>query len=126
MCERTIVSDEIIETQNEYFAIEKRIEEMIVYLNIMVRHFPKTEKYILAGRVRDLGYEIYELAITVNKRFYKKTTVSELNVKHESLRRMVHLAYKLGYIDSQKFRVAQKHISEVGKMLGAWIKTIVQ
>ncbi len=117
----------IIETEdNEYHLIEKKIEEMIAYLHIMVKQFPKEEKYILAGRVRELAYEIYELAITVNKRYFKKTTISEMNVKHQLLRRMVHLAYKLKYIDNQKFRVAQLHIDEVGRMLGNWIKTVKQ
>lgn len=119
-----ITSDE--KQQGEYYEIEKKIEEMIMYLHVMVRHFPKEEKFVLAERIRNLGYEIYELAITVNKRFYKKTTISEMNVKHELLRRMVHLAYKLRYIDNQKFRVSQQHINDVGKMLGHWIKLVTQ
>jgi hypothetical protein len=88
----------------------------------MVAQFPKHEKYLLANKVRELGYDIFEAAVTVNKRFHKKTTLSELNVKHEILRQFVNLAFELKYIDAQKHRVSQLKIDEVGKLIGAWIK----
>ena len=121
MCERTIVSD-LYPDGGEYAAIEKKIEDMIAYIHIVLRQFPKEEKYVLSARIRCYCYDIYELAIMTNKKIHKKTTVTEFNIKHELLRRMIHIAYKLRYIDVHKFRVAQKHISEVGRMLGAWIK----
>ena len=63
----------------------------------MVMQFPKHEKYLLANKIREMGYEIFEAAITINKRFHKKTTISELNVKHEVLRQFVNLAFELKY-----------------------------
>lgn len=105
-----------------HLLIEKKIRDMIVYNHIMTAQFPKHEKYLLANKIRELGYEIFEAAITVNKRFHKKTTFSELNVKHEVLRQFVNLAFELKYIDAQKHRVSQLKIDEVGKLIGAWIK----
>lgn len=84
--------------------------------------FPKYEKYLLANKIRETGYEIFEAAVTVNKRFHKKTTMTEMNVKHELLRQYVNLAFELKYIDLQKHRTSQSKIDEVGKMIGAWIK----
>ena len=110
----------------EHLLIVKKIRDMILYNHIMVQQFPKHEKYLLANEVRRLGYEIFESAITVNKRFHKKTTISELNVKHEVLRQFVNLAFELKYIDSQKHRVSQLKIDEVGKLIGAWIKDELQ
>jgi len=107
----------------EYLLIVKKIKDMIIYNNIMLKQFPKHEKYLLANKIRETGYEIFESAVTINKKFYKKTTFSDLNVKHELLRQFVNLAFELQYIDSQKHRVSQTHIDEVGKMIGSWIKT---
>jgi len=106
----------------EYHLIVKKIRDMMVYNNIMLKQFPKHEKYLLANKIRETGYEIFESAITINKKFYKKTTFSDLNIKHELLRQFVNLAAELKYIDLQKHRVSQTHIDEVGKMIGAWIK----
>ncbi|MGK9367513.1 diversity-generating retroelement protein Avd [Melioribacter sp. Ez-97] len=107
---------------SEYLLIVKKIKDMIVYNNIMLKQFPKHEKYLLANKIREIGYEIYEFAITINKKFHKKTTFTNLNIKHELLRQLINLAYELKYIDSQKHRVSQLHIDEVGRMIGAWIK----
>lgn len=95
---------------------------MIVYNHIMLKQFPKEEKFLLANKIRELGYDIYTFAITVNKRFHKKTSLTEMNINHELLRQLVNLAYELKYIGHQKHRVSQLKISEVGKMIGAWIK----
>lgn len=106
----------------EYLLIVKKIRELITYNNIMLKRFPKHEKYLLANKIRELGYDIFEAAITINKKFHKKTTFSELNIKHELIRQFVNLAFELQYIDTQKHRVSQTKIDEVGKMIGAWIK----
>lgn len=110
------------EPVGEYYLIVKKIREMIKYNHIMLRQFPKEEKYLLANKIRGLGYDIFECAITVNKKFHKKTTLSEMNVNHELLRQLINLAYELKYIDHQKHRVSQLNVDEVGKMIGAWIK----
>ena len=36
---------------------------------------------------------------------------------------MINLAFELQYIDAKKHRVSQLKVDEVGKMLGAWIKS---
>lgn len=106
----------------EYLQIVKKIKDMIVYNNTMLRQFPKYEKYLLANKIREIQYNIFEAAITVNKRFYKKTTFTEMNVKHEVLRQLINLAFELKYIDSKKHRISQTLVDEIGKMIGAWIK----
>lgn len=90
----------------------------------MVLKFPKNEKFLLANKIRELGYEIFELAVICNKRVHKKTTVTDLNIKHEVLRQLVNLAFELKYIDLQKHKTASLKIDEVGKMIGAWVTTI--
>jgi len=101
----------------------KQVREMIKYLNIMLIKFPKHEKFLLAGKIRELGYTIFESVIALDKKIHKKTTLTEMNLAHELLRQLVNLAYELKYIDSQKHRVAQKHIDTVGKYIGYWIRT---
>ena len=95
---------------------------MIVYNNVMLKQFPKHEKYLLANKIRDIGYTLLEITIAINKKFHKKTDLTLFNVKHECLRQLVNLAFELQYIDSRKHRTASVKIDEVGRMLGAWIK----
>jgi hypothetical protein len=109
---------------SEYLLIEKKIRDMIVYNNIMLKQFPKHEKYVLAAKIREIGYDLLELAIAANKKYIKKTTFSEFDVRHESIRQLINVAFELQYIDSKKHRISQLKVDEVGRMLGSWIKSM--
>lgn len=51
--------------------------ELVKLLNIYLNHFPKFEKYALANRMRNTAYEIYDLIVEGEKRYYKKTTLTK-------------------------------------------------
>jgi putative ribosome biogenesis GTPase RsgA len=113
------VSGEI--KDDEYFLIEKKISELIDYILIMTTQFPKMEKFRLANKLIELSYDLLEITITINKNYYK-SSLPKLDVKHELLRQLINLSFNKKYIDSQKFRVSQLKLDEIGKMIGAWIK----
>lgn len=111
--------------ENRYFLIEKKIKDLISYINIYSKHLPKHEKYVLGEKLRRLSYEILELAITVNKKVFKKTDLTQLNIKHEILRQLVEVSYDLGYVDRvQRYHHLSLLIDELGKMIGSWIKKL--
>ncbi|MCT7489134.1 diversity-generating retroelement protein Avd [Aliarcobacter cryaerophilus] len=111
--------------ENRYFLIEKKIKDLISYINIYSKHLPKHEKYVLGEKLRRLSYEILELAITVNKKVFKKTDLTQLNIKHEILRQLVEVSYDLGYVDKvQRYHHLSLLIDELGKMIGSWIKKL--
>ena len=56
----------------EYKLIEKKIRDMIIYNNQMVVKFPKHEKFLMANKIRELGYSVLELCIVCNKKVHKK------------------------------------------------------
>jgi len=83
-------------TKGEVVFYRKYIE-LVKLLNIYLNHFPKFEKYALANRIRNTAYELYDLIIEGEKKYYKKTTLTKLDVIHEQLRMQLFLAYELGY-----------------------------
>lgn len=109
--------------KTENVLILKKIRDMIKYNKIMLRQFPKEEKYSLALDIRNAMNLILRLAITINKKLYKKTTFSELNIEHEVLRQFIYLAYESRYIDSKKLKVSMEKTDEVGRLIGYWIKS---
>lgn len=107
-------------------------------LNIYLNHFPKAERYALAGRIRNTAYEMYDLITEGQKRYLKKTTLTNLDITHERLRMQIYLAYELGYFrfkdgraaDSQqnpqaleqhRFTTLGNMVDELGRMIGGWI-----
>lgn len=105
-------------------------------MNIYLNHFPKFEKYALAQQIRQCMYEVYALTVEGQKRYRKKTTLTNLDIRHEQLRMLVNLANSLGYFQfkdgreadqapkkmaAHRFLAISKLIDELGRMIGGWI-----
>lgn len=117
--------------------LNRKFLEFIKLLNIYLNHFPKHEKYALSNRMRNTAYEIYDFITESQKRYYKKTTLTNLDIVHEKLRMQIYLAYELGYfsfkdnkkteksseqLEGHRFTAISKLNDELGKMIGGWIK----
>jgi len=118
-------------------SINRKFVEMMKLLNIYLNHFPKHEKYALANNIRVTAYKVYDLISECQKRYYKKTTLTLLDIEHEKLRMQIILSNELGYFafkDSRKdaknakpghrFLAISKMIDEMGRMIGAWINKL--
>lgn len=107
--------------------------EMAKLLNIYLNHFPKHEKYALCNTIRQSAYGVYDLITECQKRYYKKTSLSELDIAHEKLRMQLHLAFELGYFRykngkesydahaDKRYLAISRLVDEIGKIIGAWI-----
>lgn len=113
-----------------------KMTDFIKLANINLNHFPKHEKYGLCQQIRNTMYDVYNLIIEGEKRYHKKTSLTELDVKHQQLRMMLKLAYELDYFKYQngktdrcqtetdrRYLALNSLINEVGAMIGGWIKS---
>lgn len=113
--------------------LNRKFLEMMRLLNVYLNHFPRYEKYALANNIRNTAYGVYDLIIECQKRYYKKTSLSALDIEHEKLRMQIYLANELGYfafkegatskqIDpAHRFMAISLLIDEIGRIIGAWI-----
>ena len=115
--------------------LDRKFVEMLKLLNIYLNHFPRHEKYALCSQIRNTAYRLYDLITETQKRHYKKTTSTEMDIAHEQLRMQIRLAYELGYFrfkdgkvysdaDEQELHrltTLQGKVDEIGKMIGGWI-----
>jgi hypothetical protein len=119
--------------------LNRKYMEFIKLLNIYLNHFPKHEKYALANRIRNTAYELYDLISEAQKRYFKKTTLTDLDITHEKLRMQLVLANELGYFGftsgtkisdirddtgSHRFLTISAMVDEMGRMIGGWIQKI--
>ena len=106
-------------------------------LTIYLNHFPKYEKFALALQIRQTAYRVFDLMVECQKRYYKKTSLSELDIAHEKLRMQIYLANELGYFafkdgkraldkvsPEHRYMAISRLVDELGKMIGAWIKKV--
>lgn len=107
-------------------------------MNLYLNHFPKHEKYGLSQQIRNSAYGMYGFIVESQKRYQKKTSLTNADITHEQLRMFLRLAFELGYFkfkngalpdgkDREKdaihnYLVISRHVDEIGKMIGGWIR----
>ena len=119
--------------------LSRKFSDFAKLMNIYLNHFPRHEKYALANRIRNTAYEMYDYITEGQKRYYKKTSLTGLDIVHEKLRMQLYLAYELGYFSfkdgkqsdknpselaEHRFGTINEMVDELGKMIGGWIQMI--
>ena len=110
----------------EQLKIYQKIYDMIVYGNNCLLQFPRSERYALATEIKKAMYTLLRLAIAANKKYYKKTTLQEMDVELETLKTFIRVAAdpKFKYLGLKQYENWSKMLSEIGRMLGGWVKAI--
>ena len=96
---------------------------MMAYAYPALAQFPKVEKPSLAADIRASIRALLRLVIVCNKKYYKKTTLQELDVELDLLRSCVRVAFNLHCLSPKKYEVWSKMNDEIGRMIGGWIKS---
>lgn len=76
-------------------AIIKKIEDMIGYGYIVLRQFPKSEKFVLGADIRQSMIELLSLAVRCAKRYHKKTSLQDMEIASKNGRALDFLGYKI-------------------------------
>ena len=106
----------------EDLKIRLKVEEMIQYGYAALRHFPKSEKHVMSAEIRRCMFQILRYVIVCNRRYYKKTTMQDLDAELDALRSMVRLSMELGFLPFQKYEVWSRFNDEIGRYLGKWMQ----
>lgn len=99
---------------------------MVRYGYICLRQFPKSEKFTLAAEMKRCMLNVMQLIIRANRKYYKKTTIQDLDVELDTLRYYVRLAKDLDFLPFKKYENWSKMLNEIGRMIGGWQKSIKQ
>lgn len=104
--------------------IIERLNDVSRYTRIALRQFPKHEKFILGQEIRESILTIRRLTVRALKRYYKKTTLEDMDIEIEVLRHLIRDAVNLEYVDLRRYEEWSRLVNEVGKILGAWLKNV--
>lgn len=104
--------------------IRQKCEAMIEYGYVALRQFPAFERHVLAAEMRSSMWGLLKLIVVCNKKYFKKTTMQELDAELDLLRCQVRIAKQLGYLDFKKYEHWSSLNDEIGRMLGGWLKSL--
>lgn len=119
-------------------SLNRKLVLFATQLELYLQHFPNCHKYTLTQGIRQAYLDVYNLTTEAQKRYHKKTTLSQLDIRHEQLRMMLHLAHALGLFNysagrkdesnpgNRRFLVILRLTDELGRMIGGWVRKEIQ
>lgn len=64
-----------------HFLLEKKIRDLKIYLGIMLRNYPRYEKFALAQEIRLNIVAMQKLVLCTGKKYFKKTDLRDLDIR---------------------------------------------
>nr|BDD46273.1 hypothetical protein 2 [Pseudomonadaceae bacterium] len=104
--------------------IRRKCEDMIAYGYGVLKQFPKAERHVLSQEIRTTMWALLRLIIVCNRRYFKKTTMQDLDAELDLLRGQIRIAQKLGFLPFKNYEVWSRHLDEIGRMVGGWFKSL--
>lgn len=108
----------------EELKILQKIFDMMQYAYGALAQFPKSEKFALVTDIKRSMDKLLERCIEAQKKYYKKTTLQDMDVEIMKLRAYIRLSHQLGFLPMKKYEIWSEKLVEIGKMLGGWIKAV--
>jgi len=84
--------------------------------------FPRHERFRLTKRIDDALFDFHACLVQAAASEQPKESLKEADRQLNLLRAYLRLAVELKYTTSNQFHHAAEHTSELGKLLGGWIK----
>ena len=100
-----------------------KIYDFYQLLTQSVTSFPKSRRYSLGLRLDSLTLEIIESILAVPFTKNKLQNLQQISIKLDTLKILIRLSKDCDSISSKKYFHLQLKLSEIGKMLGGWIKS---
>lgn len=108
----------------ENLKIKQKTEDMIQYGYVALRQFPKSEKFSLTQDIKRTMFLLLEKIIRTNRSRDKRAALYDIDTELEILRTQMRLAMELEFLPLGKYETWSKHLAEIGRMLGGWMKSL--
>lgn len=109
----------------EDLMIYRQYLEMIYYTENITMKYPKSERYSIVSYLKNTSYKGIELIIRAQKEYdkYKRLSIlNQLDVNLKMLKVLIRISYRKKYINAKNYAAWSKKISNIGNLLGSWIK----
>jgi len=103
--------------------IFSKTSDFLLWLLQHTEKFPKSERFRLARRIEDTAFSFYENLVEAVKRTYKRHHLLDADLELEKLRLYIRLAHARRLTSTQQYGYAARALTEIGKLLGGWLKT---
>ena len=96
--------------------------DLLKYLIPATEKFPKSQRFVLAERVRNAALDFYEYLLEARKVGLpaRRDVLLRADIELEKLRIHLRLSMEMEYLKFPQYEHASGYIVEIGRMLGSW------
>lgn len=123
-CRGIVAGDERVRCMSQELVILQKVMDMMEYAYQALQQYPKYEKFALVTDIKRTMDTMLERIIEAQKKYYKKTTLQDLDVEIGKLKAYLRLSHQLRFLPTKKYEVWSGMVVEIGKMLGGWLKSV--
>lgn len=101
-----------------------RTFDFLTWLLPATNHFPRAHRHTLTRRLLDASFDLRENLESANLR-RGSARVNALHLADESLAKVrvyLRLANRWGWLSAGQYRHVSEMVSEIGRLLGGWLK----
>ena len=112
----------------------QKIEDLFMSADRTVPRWPALYRYTHGQRLYTLLDEMEALCVAANKKYFKKTTLQDLDIKKAQLALLIRRIAKTAYEDRKGARRMllppglhaewSAQIAEIGKLIGGWKNSV--
>lgn len=102
-------------------ALEK-MYQFLLWLVPTVEKMPRAQKFTLGDRIQNTALDALENLIEATYSKPAEPLLRKVNLGLEKLRFLFRMAADLRFIDLRRYEYAARAISEVGRLVGGWLK----
>jgi len=110
--------------KQEDIPIISKLNEAYKLWHSFLIHLPKITRYTLGEKIDRLFTDCLEIALLASyrPRDKKLELIEQLNAKFDTLKFFIKLLWELKEIDTNKMTIISIPLTEVGRMIGGWMK----
>jgi hypothetical protein len=103
-----------------------RTYDLLLWLIPQVQKFPRAHRFGLAERIQRLALDFQDSLVAAGKSkgAARRVLLNRADIQLEQLRVWTRLARDLQCLSLRQYEHLARLVGEVGRLLGAWLKTI--
>ncbi|GAB4579783.1 MAG: hypothetical protein Fur0022_25220 [Anaerolineales bacterium] len=102
-----------------------RTYDFLTWLLPATNHFPRAHRFTFTNRLLDAAFAFYEAIEAANHRRGPERTarLRQADEELDKVRLYIRLATKWGWLNAGQYEHVAKMVTEIGKLLGGWMKS---
>ncbi len=96
--------------------------DFLKWLVPVTEKFPKSQRFVLAQRLQQSAFQFHDSIVEARRMRPNEAILKRADIELDKLRLYLRLCQELGFLGMGQYRHASQMTTEMGKLLGGWMK----